>query len=182
MTNFPSSPYDGQQATINAIVYQFSVGKNTWLQATSPKYTSGQIITTKMLSASDLTVVSTTAAATNSYVNFVTYSYTPTSDYSYLDVEFFLGRFDAAGSSNDSWFSQLNVAGTEIAYGHMAVNSTGDGSSGRNFGLFPLVGRYTNTSISPVTIGVAARRDTADDSITISTGVAMWMKITEIAQ
>ena len=63
------------------------------------------------------------------------------------------------------------------------MNDDGNGTSGRSGVLFPLTGRYTNASTNAVTIAVAARRDTADDSITIdNSATALWLRITEVAR
>jgi hypothetical protein len=136
-----------------------------------------------MLSNTEMTVVSTTIAATNSNVDFITYSYTPVSSSSYLFVHFHCSKYVPSGTTDDSWFSVLKVAGSEIAYGWQKVNNDGDGTSGRSGVLFPLTGRYTNTSTSAVTVAVAARRDSADDSIGIDNSeTALWLRITEVAR
>ena len=63
------------------------------------------------------------------------------------------------------------------------VNDNGNGTSGRSGVLFPLMGRYTNSSTSAKQIQVGARRDSADDSITIdNSATSMWLRITEVAR
>jgi hypothetical protein len=136
-----------------------------------------------MLSNTEITVVSTTIAATNSNVDFVTYSYTPFSSSSYFLIHFHISKYVPAGTGDDSWFSVLRVDGTEISYGWQSVNDNNVGTSGRSGVLFPLTGRYTNSSTAAKTISVAARRDAADDSITIdNTSTAIWLRITEVVR
>jgi hypothetical protein len=81
-------------------------------------------------------------------------------------------------TGNESWYSVLMVAGNEIAYGFQKTTN-----AFRTGTLFPLTGRYTNTSTSAKTIAVAARRDTSDDSFTIdNSATAIWLRITEVAR
>jgi hypothetical protein len=145
----------------------------------------GSVLSDIMLSNTEVTVVSTTIAATNSNVDFITYSYTPVSSSSYLLVHIHISKYTSgpAASGDDSWYSILRVDGSEIAYGWQ---STIIGSSGQTFRtgvLFPLTGRYTNSNTTAKTISVAARRSTADDSITIdNSSTAIWLRITEVAR
>lgn len=146
-------------------------------------YSAGQVIKDIMLSNSEVTVVSTTIAPSGSTTNFVTYNYTPVSSSSYLIVHFHLSKYQPQGTTDDSWYSQLLVDGSEIAYAWQMVNDNGTGTSGRSGVLFPLTGRYTNSSTSSKQIQVAAKRDAADDSIIIdNTATSMWLRITEIAR
>lgn len=144
---------------------------------------AGSVLKDTMLDNSEVTVVSTTAGATGSMVNFITYSYTPVSSSSYLIVHIHISKYTMAGTTDDSWYSQINVDGSEIAYGWQMVNDNGTGTSGRSGVLFPLTGRYTNSNTTAKTIGIAARRDAADDSITIdNSSTAIWLRITEVAR
>jgi hypothetical protein len=146
-------------------------------------WVAGQVIKDTMLSNSEVTVVSNTIAATGSNVNFITYNYTPVSSSSYLIVHFHLSKYVPAGTVDDSWYSILAVDGTEISYGWQKVNDDANGTSGRSGVLFPLTGRFTNSNTATKQIQVAARRDTADDSITIdNSGSAIWLRITEVAR
>lgn len=146
-------------------------------------YSAGQVIKDTMLSNSEVTVVSTTIATTGSTVNFITYNYTPISSSSYLIIHYHLAKYQPQGTTDDSWYSQLLVDNTEIAYAWQMVNDNNQGTSGRSGVLFPLIGRYTNSSTSTKQIQVGARRDSADDSIIIdNTSTSMWLRITEIAR
>ena len=79
-------------------------------------WTAGQVIKDTILSNSEVTVVSTTIATSGSTTNFVTYNYTPVSASSYLIVHFHLSKYTPAGTTDDSWYSQLQV---EIGRAHV---------------------------------------------------------------
>ena len=141
---------------------------------------AGQVIQDVMLSNSEVTVVSTTIATTTSNVDFITYNYTPISSSSYLIVHIHISKYYMSdiATGNESWYSVLKVAGNEIAYGFQKTTN-----ASRTGTLFPLTGRYTNSSTASKTIAVAARRDTSDDSFTIdNSGTAIWLRITEVAR
>jgi hypothetical protein len=97
----------------------------------------------------------------------------------HLVIHYHLASYDfTGGTGNDSYLSRIKVDGTEITYG---AQSTVNGF--RTGVLFPLTGRYTNSSTATKTIVVAARRNSADDSITIAnSSTSMWLRITEIAR
>jgi len=111
--------------------------------------------------------------------NFITYSYTPASNSSYLVIDFTC-RYEMPGNQNDSWYAQVNIGGPEIGYTYQFANALNDGSTGRSGSIFPLTGRYTNSTISPKTIGIAARRESGNDPVIIAADVSMLMTITEI--
>jgi len=139
----------------------------------------GQVINDIMLSNTAVTISTTTIATSTSDTDFLTYTYQPISSTSYLVIHYHLAdyRFDS-GTGNDSYFSRIKVDSGEITYSRQ---STVNGN--RTGVLFPLTGRYTNENTSTKTIVVACRRDSADDSITISnTATSMWLRITEIAR
>jgi hypothetical protein len=142
---------------------------------------AGQVVNDIMLSNTEVTVSTTTIATSNSDTDFVTYSYTPLSSSSYLVIHYHLAdyRFES-GSGSDSYFSRIKVDGNEITYSRQATRTS---ETFRTGVLFPLTGRYTNSSTSAKSIVVACRRDSADDSITIAnTATSMWLRITEIAR
>jgi hypothetical protein len=142
-------------------------------------WSAGQTIKDTMLSNTDVTVNSTTIGATGSDVAFITYNYTPVSSNSYLIIHYHLGKYDASsGTGNDSWYSTISVDGGEIVFGWQnTVNGFRSGT------LFPLTGRYTNSNTTSKSITITCRRDTADDSITITnSSTSMWLRITEIGR
>jgi hypothetical protein len=146
-------------------------------------YRAGQVIKDTMLANSEVTVATTTVATSTSDTDFISYSYTPLSNSSYLIIHVHVASYEAAktgGAGTDSYFSRIKVDGTEITY---AAQYTRDTYTFRTGTLFPLTGRYTNSSTAAKTITVGVRRDSADDSITlVNTATALWMRITEIAR
>lgn len=140
-------------------------------------YLPGQVINMAIIGGGGLGVTTTaTIAQTNSYVNFATYSYTPKSASSAIIVEFF-ASYAASGSLNDTYNAQINVNGSEIGYSTTSFVGT---NNGRVSTLFPLTGVYVNNSITAKTLAIAARRNGADDNITVYGGGQMFMKITEV--
>jgi hypothetical protein len=144
-------------------------------------YRAGQVIKDIMLGNSDLTVSATTIATSTTDTDFISYSYTPVSNSSYLFIHFHLAKYTAlSGTGTDSWFSRIKVDGNEIIY---AWQSTRTSDSSRTGSLFPLMGRFTVTNTASKSIVIGCRRDSADDSIVIdNTGTSMWMRITEVAR
>lgn len=146
-------------------------------------WTAGQVIKDTMLSNSEITVLTTTVATSTSDTDFISYSYTPVSSSSYLIIHVHVASYEAAktgGSGLDSYFSRIKVDSNEITYG---TQYTRDTYTFRTGTLFPLTGRYTNSSTSAKSITVGVRRDSADDNITIvNSATALWMRITEVAR
>jgi hypothetical protein len=144
----------------------------------------GTVLKDTMLSKDEITLVSSTIATTTSNVNFITYNYTPVSTSSYLIVHVHISKYVVNGSTDDNFISVLMVDGGEIAYGWQDFNDNNNGTSGRTGVLFPLTGRYTNSSLTTKQIQVAARRGAADDSISIDSGSpqTIWLRITEVAR
>jgi hypothetical protein len=140
---------------------------------------AGQVVNDISLSNTEVTISTTTIATSNADTDFLTYSYTPLSSNSYLVIHYHLASYSfEGGTGNDSYFSRIKVDGTEITYSRQ---STVNGN--RTGVLFPITGRYTNSSTSAKSIVVACRRDSADDSITIvNTATSMWLRITEIGR
>lgn len=146
-------------------------------------WTPGQVIKDTMLSNSEITVLATTVATSSSDTDFVSYSYTPVSSSSYLIIHMHVASYDAlttSGTGIDSYISRIKVDGNEITW---SKQYTRDSYTFRTGVLFPLIGRYTNSSTSAKSITVGVRRDSADDNITIvNNATSLWMRITEIAR
>ena len=145
---------------------------------------AGQVIKDTMLNNSEFTVNNTTVATSTSDTDLLTYSYTPTSNSSYLIIHVHVADYRAAsdtgGAGTDSYFSRIKVDGSEIVYARQMTRSN---ESGRTGNLFPLTGRYTNSSTTAKSITVGVRRDSADDSITVTnSSTALTLRITEIAR
>lgn len=148
-------------------------------QSITPSPTAGQILKFTPLIYTDLNLISLSTATTSVMTNFITYSYTPVSASSYLVVDFTC-RYEMPGNQNDSWYAQINIGGLEIGYTYQFANAMNDGSTGRSGSIFPLTGRYTNSTLTPKTIGIAARRELGNDPVIIAADVSMLMTITEI--
>jgi len=148
---------------------------------TPGNWTPGQTIKTTILYPSDMGI-STDVTTTGTGGNIATYSYTPISSSSYLMVEFG-GRYQISGTSIDSWWSNLYVDSTQIGVGHMNWSTSGD-QTARTGLLFPLLGRYTNTSNSMKTVYIQANRDSSDDNFTMyyNSNFGFWMRIIELAR
>jgi len=157
--------------TTGNVVFTGFVKTNAWR--------AGQVINDIMLSNTEVTISTTTIATSTSDTDFLTYSYTPLSSTSYLVIHYHLANYDfSGGTGNDSYISRIKVDGSEITF---STQSTVNGN--RSPVLFPLTGRYTNSSTAAKSIVVACRRNSADDNITITnSATSMWLRITEIAR
>lgn len=146
-------------------------------------YAAGQVIKDTMLDNTQFTVNTTTVATSGSDTDFITYSYTPVSAQSYLIIHVHVGNWNAgesAGTGTDSYIARIKVDGSEITYSRQY---TRDSYTFRTGTLFPLIGRYTNSNTTAKSITVGVRRDSADDSITLTnSATALWLRITEVAR
>jgi hypothetical protein len=160
--------------SLYGVTYQNLNGIVSWVP-----FATNQVIKDTILSNTEVTISTTTIATSGSDTDFLTYSYTPLSSTSYLIIHYHLASYDfSSGTGNDSYISRIKVDGGEITY---STQSTVNGN--RTGVLFPLTGRYTNSSTAAKSIVVACRRDSADDSITIvNSSTSMWLRITEIAR
>jgi hypothetical protein len=143
-------------------------------------YTAGQHIKTTIWSASDMGFTSTYTQSTATYSTIASKAYTPASASSYIFVEVY-ARYYINGAAEDSFFSQLTWNGNEFAAQRQYwANASGGGT--RSSTLFPLAGRITNGSTTGYTLAINARRDSADDTLTVYADGAFNVKITEIAR
>lgn len=142
------------------------------------QYSDGQVIKTFMYNNVDL---SQSPSSINGGVTstIFTFNYTPTSANSYLLLEY-QTIYTFGGSNGDEMFAKMYVSGGEISstYQHW-IDAAGGGS--RSGAIFPIVGRYTNTSTSPKTIRVDVINLT-DDTVTVQGNNSTWLKITEIGR
>jgi hypothetical protein len=116
----------------------------------------GQILNIKILPYNDIGQAASTAISSASYQTIASYSYTPSSNNSYLIVEYY-STYSVNGTNGDSFGSHMSVNGSEISLGYQLwTNSSGGGD--RSGVLFPLMGRYTNSSLSSKTILIEAKR------------------------
>ena len=143
-------------------------------------YTAGQHIKTTVWSASDMGFTTTYTQSTATYSTIASKTYTPASVSSYIFVEVY-ARYYLNGAAEDSFFSQLTWNGNEFAAQRQYwANASGGGT--RSSTLFPLAGRITNGSLTGYTLAINARRDSADDTLSVYADGAFNVKITEIAR
>lgn len=137
----------------------------------------GQVLNVAMLPPNATGDVS---VGTTTFSNVAQVSYTPVSNNSYILVEY-ITVYTIAGNNTDDFSSEINIGGTQIAYGYQLFTNA-LGASTRSGVLFPLMGRYTNSSTSALTINVNVKRNTSDDNIVVKRDNSSWFKITEIAR
>lgn len=143
-------------------------------------YNAGDVIRMSVWSASDMGFTTTYSQATNTYSTIASKTYTPASASSYIFVEVY-ARYYVNGAAEDSFFSQLTWAGNEFAAQRQVwINGAGGGT--RSSTLFPLAGRITNSSPTGYTLAINARRDSADDTLSVYADGAFCVKITEVAR
>jgi hypothetical protein len=125
---------------------------------------------------------STNTIGITSYVTIATITYTPKSSSSYLWIEFDAHYDFNGGTTVDDYFSRITVGGsTIIEKNQIFLNAPGGGT--RSGVLFPISGRYTNTSTSGIAITVQARRGTADDDLRVfGSSTSGYMRIQEIGR
>jgi hypothetical protein len=141
----------------------------------------GQVIKMTVLSNTDIGLTTyTNNQPTSGYTTIGSYTYTPASSASYLFITF-QSRFTVSGTTDDSWYSQVTVDGTQVGYIFTQFSNNG-GASLRTQPLFPLQGRYTNSSTASKAIAISARRDISDDNLTVNGDTSTWLTITEIAR
>jgi hypothetical protein len=84
------------------------------------------------------------------------------------------------GANGDDMSAKMYVSGGEISstYQHW-IDGAGGGS--RSGAIFPIVGRYTNSSIASKPIRVDVINST-NDTVTVQSNNSTWLKITEIGR
>jgi hypothetical protein len=148
-------------------------------------WNAGDIIQMRVFKPGDSGVYAIgTAATSTSNETFFSCSFTPRSSTSYIVAEI-SAKYEPAGGGNDSFFSTLTVngpSGTEMGYSKQVFSAAA--GADRSGVLFPLSGRYTNTSTAAKTICANVRRDSSDDSINFdyTNASSITMIITEIGR
>ena len=140
------------------------------------QFLPGQVINVSMLGSDDIPQGDINAAA-NTTTSLFSYSYTPKSATSYILIEY-QSKFDIDDSDSDSAQAGIFVEGTQISYTYQNFHPI-DGV--RTSIMFPIVGRYTNSSITPKSISVRII-SLCDDEIIVKGDTSTWLKITEIAR
>jgi hypothetical protein len=146
---------------------------------TQSSYSVGDIVKSTIWSASDMGFTTNYTQSTATYSTIASKSYTPGSNSSYIFFEVY-AAYEVNGGASDSFFSQLTWNNIEIGYQHEVWNNASGGGS-RSSKLFPLTGRVTNSG-GTFTLAINARRDSADDTLTVKADGAFYVKITEIAR
>ena len=138
--------------------------------------TAGTTLNTAMINitGSDVTVDS------NTFTAIATQSYTPVSNNSTIIIEFNT-KYYIGGYSGDSFSSQITVDGSQIVYSTQTYTNANGGGTRSNT-LLPLMGGYTNSTLTSKIISVRAKKDSADDNIVFKRDSSTWLKITEIAR
>jgi hypothetical protein len=115
-------------------------------------------------------------------VQLFSYSYTPKISNSYIVFEYqTIYSFSTDASSADIINAVIKVNGTEISRTYQQWNSLVGGGT-RSGTMFPIVGRYPNTSTVPITITIFSIYTQGDDVLSVNGDNSTWLKITEIAR
>ena len=142
----------------------------------------GEVINTRVYNNSDLGMSATTTINSTTYTNVAVITYTPKSSTSHLWIEFDANYDFSNGTTADDFFSRITVAGSVISErNQIMVGQVGGGT--RSGVIFPISGRYTNSSTSGIAITVQARWGTADDAIRVyGSSTSGYMRIQEIGR
>jgi hypothetical protein len=146
------------------------------------QFLPGQVINVAMLSSSDIPqgdvpVLVRSGPSTPTPTTLFTYSYTPKNATSYLLIDY-QSKFDLGGSaSTDSVQAGIFVNDVQYSYSYQNFDPSGV----RTGMMFPVVGRYTNTSTAAKSISVRII-SLSDDVITVKGDTSTWLKITEIGR
>ena len=145
-------------------------------------WTVGEVINTRVYNNTDLGMSATTTINSTTYTNVATITYTPKSTTSHLWIEFDANYILNNGSAADDFFSRITVAGSAIVEkNQIFMNATGGGT--RSGVIFPISGRYTNTTTSGIAITVQAKWGTSDDAISVyGNSTSGYMRIQEIGR
>lgn len=149
----------------------------------------GQVIHVSMLSADDLgqsSPMTINAGNSGAASDVFSYTYTPTTNNSYIIYEYY-SSYTVGGSNGDTIYANLYVKDGSLPVEYISSSSqhwdNSQGGGTRSSVLFPIVGRYTNDSLSPKTVVLNLDMIHGNnDNITITAGNSMWLKITEIGR
>lgn len=170
--------FNGTKLDVSANMH---VGGNLDVSGTilAAQFLPGQIINVAMLSYSDLSQNEITVGADESS-NIFSYSYTPKNATSYILMEY-QTKYSLVGGGNDSASAIIFVnAVAQASTTQVWLDSQGGGT--RSGTLFPIVGRYTNASLTAKTISIKLYNNTDSDPITVNADNSTWLKITEIGR
>ncbi len=142
----------------------------------------GEVINTRVYNNTDLNMSATTTINSTTYTNVATITYTPKSTTSHLWIEFDAHYDFSNGTTTDDFFSRITVGGSAIVEkNQIMVGQIGGGT--RSGTIFPISGRYTNTTTSGIAITVQAKWGSADDAIRVyGSTTSGYMRIQEIGR
>ena len=142
----------------------------------------GEVISTRVYNNTDLGMSATTTINSTTYTNIATITYTPKSTTSHLWIEFDANYDYSNGSTVDDFFSRITVAGSAIVEkNQIFIFASGGGT--RSGVLFPISGRYTNSTTSGIAISVQVKWGSADDAIRVyGSSTSGYMRIQEIGR
>ncbi len=125
-----------------------------------------------------------TAIGVNSttYTTVASITYNPVSNNSDIIIEFNTD-YEIAGWGGDLWTARININNTTLAAeSYQWWRSGGSGGGTRGGVLFPIMGRFINSSLSPINIFIQAARAGSDDNGTFYRDISTWIKITEVSR
>jgi hypothetical protein len=142
----------------------------------------GEVINTRVYNNSDLGMSATTTINSTTYTDVAVITYTPKSSTSHLWIEFDANYDYSNGTTADDFFSRITVGGSVISEkNQIMVGQIGGGT--RSGVIFPISGRYTNSSTSGIAITVQAKWGSADDAIRVyGSSTSGFMRIQEIGR
>jgi len=149
---------------------------------TKSSYVVGEIIKLTMLPASSINQIGLTQVqATNTYITIASTTYTPVSASSYLVIDY-ATAYTVSGGGADTFVSHIKVNNNEIVYGTQTWLGIQSGTGTRSGVLFPLMGRFQNSAITPVVIQVELKRTLGDAITSVYGDDSTWLRITEIGR
>ncbi len=142
-------------------------------------FNAGQVIAMRMLSASDIGQSAGSMSGTT-YTTITTYSYTPIYTTSHIVIEYNT-RYRINGSGANELGSRIQVNGVTVGTAEQfwQPNTAVAVAAGV---IFPLMGRYTNSSTTPITITIQIAVITGSDTLFYENDLATWLKISEIGR
>jgi len=143
------------------------------------RFLPGQFVNAVMYNYSDLGQVGTIVGSGLDSRLF-SISYTPKVSNSYLLIEY-TAKYELVGGGNDNASAYLNI--NEVTYSttfQKWIDTTGGGT--RSGTIFPLMGRYTNSGVTPVGVTMWVHNGTDADTVTVYADNGTWLKITEIGR
>jgi len=150
------------------------------------KFLPGQIVNMEMKSYTEIAQETVLTIPPSEAVSLFTnpYQYTPKFATSYVIIEY-QTEYSLIGGGNDGINAYINVidgvVNTTVGESWQRwINTSGGGT--RSSVMFPIVGRYTNSSLTTKQITVSVNNATDADNITVQGNKSTWLKITEIGR